>query len=265
MKSILALAAIAIYSVSSATAAELAVKSYTKAPEAIYDWTGFYIGGHAGYGWGNLSSTTPAGSVSLFNVSAPSSKPDGGFGGGQIGYNYQFHRDLVIGLQGQFSGFAGSADRTTAGDFLGLGVNGVNTFSSRMDWFGSVTGRLGYAADNLLFYGKGGAAWARARMRDSFSADLSGLGLGSFGIQFPETKTTLSGWTAGGGVEYGLTQTWTIGIEYNYYDFGSLSGSVDGTGGLDIGGGIVLPATGSETLNLKQTLSVVQASLNYRF
>lgn len=265
MKCMFAVAAAAAFSISSATAADLAVKAPQAA--AIYDWTGFYIGGHAGYGWGNLRSTATAtgGAFPSVNVNAPSTKPDGGFGGGQIGYNYQFHRDLVIGLQGQFSGFAGSADRTTTGDFLGVGANGVNTFSSHMDWFGSVTGRLGYAADNILFYGKGGAAWARERTQDNVSEDLSGLGLPPFGMAFPEAKTTLSGWTAGGGVEYGLTRNWTIGIEYDYYDFGSLSRTVSGTGAINLAPGVAIPVTGSEALNLKQTLSVVQASLNYRF
>lgn len=255
MKCMLAVAAIAAFSVSSATAADLAIK----APEAaaIYNWTGFYIGGNAGYGWGR--GVTSAVDLAGLSVGPhPTNHPAGGLGGVQVGYNYQFARNLVVGIQGDFSGFSANDSRDYSGDVLGVG--GLGRYSTRIDWLSSVTGRLGYAANNVLFYEKGGAAWVRDRFHDTTSSDLGG------GISLQSDlsgSTTRFGWTIGAGVEYGWTRNWTVGFEYDYYDFGSFSQALNGTFGLVGFGGSPGPAT--ESLQYKQTLSVAKASLNYRF
>jgi outer membrane immunogenic protein len=106
-----------------------------KAPAAapLFNWTGFYVGGHVGYGWGD------AGGLST----------DGWFGGGQIGVNYQFAPNWVWGVEADISG--GDMD----------GSAGASRFKS--DTFGTVRARLGYTVDRVMFYGTGGLAWADSK------------------------------------------------------------------------------------------------------
>jgi outer membrane immunogenic protein len=116
------------------------------APAAIYSWTGFYIGGQAGAGFGRSSWSDPfTGANNAFN-SGPSF-----LGGGQIGANYQVNV-LVLGVEGDFNwtGLRGSGT-----DSIGNAIN-TNT-----NWTSTVTGRVGAAFDRPLIYGKGGVAFAR--------------------------------------------------------------------------------------------------------
>lgn len=265
MKSVFAVAAVAALSVSSASAADLAPHLITKAPPiaAIYDWTGFYVGGHGGIGWAH--GETSAAEILGFGAlpSHPTNDHDSVFGGGQIGFNYQFARNWVIGIQGDWSAFSASDDGAySSTSIIGIPVASfTGQYSTRIDWLASVTGRLGYAVNNMLFYGKGGAAWIRNRFHDASTADLGGIFVAS---DYSGTATR-QGWTIGGGVEYGLTRNWTIGFEYDYYDFGSYSQTLTGATAIFIGGPGVPTGTQTETLQFKQTLSVAKASLNYRF
>jgi len=165
------------------------------APEAIYSWTGFYIGGHAGAGFANSSWSDPfTGGSNTFNTGA------GFLGGGQVGANYQLNR-LVLGVEGDFSwtGLKGSGT-----DSIGEAIN------TQTNWTSTVTGRIGAAFDRLLIYGKGGVAFARDQ---SGFTDLAGNSAG--------TSLTRTGWTAGVGLEYGITPNWSAKIEYDYLSFGS--------------------------------------------
>ena len=101
---LIGIAAVTSMLATSALAADLPARTYTKAPayvEPIYDWTGFYIGLNGGYSWGRSSDTSSltntAGTV-LF-ASADKSNLNGVVGGGQIGYNWQFNRSWVFGLE----------------------------------------------------------------------------------------------------------------------------------------------------------------------
>jgi outer membrane immunogenic protein len=166
-----------------ALAADLAARHYTKAPayEAtpIYNWTGFYIGGHVG------------GAFGLNNDNGD----DGHFlGGGQVGYDYQFSPNWVLGIEANYS-FVDTGSR----DFFGQG----SPFANR--GLGSVTGRLGYTWGPAMLYAKGGYAWADTRVSNGL--DSSGNG-------------GRDGYTVGGGLEYLFTQNWSGKIEYQYYDFG---------------------------------------------
>lgn len=112
-------------------------------PAPVFSWTGFYIGGHAGYGWGSGSDGIAA------------ADPSGALGGGQVGYNYQFSNNIVAGLEADLS----------AGDLSGR-IGGV---SSSIDTLGSVRARLGYAAGRLMPYVTGGFAYGTQ------SVDVLGL------------------------------------------------------------------------------------------
>jgi len=122
-----------------------------------FNWSGFYLGGHGGYGFGN----------GAYN--------DGFQIGGQVGVNYQFAGGFVIGAEGD-------------GSYVDWGgTNGI----------GTVRLRGGYAFDRFLAYATGGAA---------FDNDV--------------------GWVAGGGVEYALTDAWSVGVEFLHYDINNDSSNV---------------------------------------
>jgi outer membrane immunogenic protein len=163
-----------------ASAADLAARPYTKAPAyvpaQIYNWTGFYIGGHVGGAFRGDDNNVLGGSS------------DGTFMGGvQVGYDYQFSPNWVMGLEANYSF---------------KDTNGI--FANRN--LGSVTGRLGYTWGPTLLYAKGGYAWADTRFTNGFGGDGG-----------------RDGYTVGAGLEYLFTQNWSGKIEYQYYDFGNVN------------------------------------------
>jgi outer membrane immunogenic protein len=187
----LALAAATVaLGVTAASAADLGQRPVYKAqpaPVAIYNWSGFYIGGHAGYAWGREEITD-----NITGVTG-ATDPSGFLAGAQVGYNWQVGQ-WVFGIEGDWSWT--NADGSTA-------IPGA-IVTSEHNWYGTATARLGYAVDNWLWYVKGGAAWADA------DYSIAGVSVGE----------TRSGWTIGGGLEYGLTPNWSAKLEYNYLDFG---------------------------------------------
>lgn len=179
-----------------AHAADVGNRMVTKAPAYVgpsYNWTGLYVGGHIGYGWGDKDVSFPVTGV------ATGQSVDGFLGGGQVGYNYQLGT-MVLGVEGDFSW--SNADGSSA--------CGVNICASRLDWISTVTGRLGYTWGPGLLYAKGGGAFAR----DHYDLSLAGLGVGA-------ASQTKSGWTVGLGLEYMLSPNWTAKAEYNYVDLGT--------------------------------------------
>jgi outer membrane immunogenic protein len=173
-----------------ALAADMAARPYTKAPPAvyapIYNWTGFYIGGHVGGAFGGSD-----------NILAPgftgTNSNDGVFMGGvQVGYDHQFAPNWVLGLEANYSFLD-----TNNNPFVNRGL-------------GSVTGRLGYTWGPALLYVKGGYAWADSRLTNGFG-----------GGTFSNDGGGRDGYTVGGGLEYLFTQNWSGKLEYQYYDFGT--------------------------------------------
>ena len=207
-------------------AADLHAKApvYRAAPvPMLYNWTGFYAGLYGGGGWGSHNFSNSVG----FNDSYRST---GGLIGGLVGYNWQFNNPLVVGLEGDI------AWASIKGDDGGGGV-GI-TDSSRYRWLGSIRGRLGYAADNWLFFGTGGWAYANISHSNSNGA----------GDSFNNTR---SGWTLGGGVEYAFMPNWTVRADYRYFDFGSYSRSA--------------PANGVLPYSVSNKLQTVTVGLSYKF
>ena len=173
-----------------AIAADLPARTYTKAPAAvapIYNWTGFYLGGMGGY------------------ASESDNGIKGGFAGGTLGYNWQ-QGALVFGLEAD-AAWADINRSATAVVFVpGFGfVTGTAT-AKVQDW-GTVRGRIGYAFDQVLVYGTGGYAWADTK--------LSGTALG---VTVSESHV-LNGWTAGAGVEVMFAPKWSVKAEYLYKSF----------------------------------------------
>ncbi len=213
----------AIIACGGADAADMPLKAVPMVAAAAYSWTGCYAGAHLGWGWAHHEVTAsnfsfgPGGTAIATTNTLESNS---GIYGGQLGCNYQFSGNWVVGLQGDIAGanFTGNVadpwDRIVPGPVPG--VLGRNT-----DWFASVTARLGVTAWNnkSLFYVKGGAAFDRSRWdfsRSSYCAFYTGCLVTS-----PGDRRT--GWTVGAGVEWVISPTWTnwtAFAEYNYYDFG---------------------------------------------
>ncbi len=138
-----------------------------------------------------------------------SSSPSGGFGGGQIGYNWQgiLHPHLVLGIEADFEG-AGISDSKSYAD---LPYSRVSA-KTEIDWFGTVRGRIGYAFDRTLVYGTG-----RLCLRRSEKLLCRDDGKFVFQCLPHETQT---GWVVGGGVEHKLTPAWSVKAEYQYINLG---------------------------------------------
>jgi len=252
--------------VSVAQAADLPRKApIMKAPVAApFSWTGFYIGGHVGGGWGDkkwsdwfdpINGSSTVGPDASYHVS-------GVLGGGQIGYNWQSGW-TVFGIEADAS--AASIKGSGNNDpfvFIGPGVvaltgsgcldlNGACT--TKIEALGTITARLGAAVDRVLFYAKGGAAWEHEKHTvRAFDLLAPNDPLTNFTSTTSETRW---GWTAGAGIEYAFTNNWSAKIEYNYLDFGKdqVAFTLPAPTGFGVGG------------TLHQTLHVVKGGLNYRF
>jgi len=229
-----------------AQAADLKAPAY-KAPQApfYYNWGGCYIGGQAGWARArsdliNTANTTFFGDVlpgDGFRVS-----DSGGIAGGQIGCNFQSGQ-WVFGLEGQ-------------GSWLGVKTSFLNTFFGTTDdnfevksnWLASVAGRVGFANNNWLFYAKGGFAASGWRVSVT---DVVGPNVGS-----GSDKHTHTGFVVGTGIEYGLTQNWIFGVEYDYYSFSKESYQLNGTE----------PANRSYAFDFKpQNVHAVVGRISYKF
>jgi len=186
-----------------AQAADLAVQpAPVQAPYvAPFTWTGLYSGFHGGYGWGNTRGR-------FNNLDIPDMpSPNGWFAGTSVGYNWQMS-NIVLGVEADFS-YGKVKGSSTIIDVPNVGSVGV---TSNLDYFFTVRGRLGFAMDRFLVYGTGGFAYGH----NNATVNLSSGGL-TVRI-FDDNNHT--GWTAGGGIEYAVTNAWSLKGEYLYMDLG---------------------------------------------
>jgi outer membrane immunogenic protein len=262
-------------------AADLAPRMETKAPAFVdlgYDWSGFYIGGNAGYSWGRVrtdGTLTGTQNVSVFRTAGPTlissvnsasvlpltgrNNMDGFIGGGQAGYNWQ--RDQwLLGVEADFQGSnerASGGVCTTAGCPVG---STVFTANYQLDWFGTLRGRVGFLPTNrVLLYATGGLAYGH------FSADAP-----SFPVSWGSTR---AGWTAGAGAEVAIDHNWSVKLEYLYVDLGNVGG-VSGAATTTVTNALSTPSLGfntvtttilASTFNSRFTDNILRVGLNYRF
>lgn len=185
-------------------------------PGSYFSWTGFYIGGNLGYSWGTSSSTNlpNSGNGDAFNgEDGFSVQPHGWMGGLSAGYNWQYD-NLVVGLEADL-GYLGAED-SQADNFAFT--------KAEYGGYGTVTGRLGYAEDRWLFYGKGGLAFAD--IKNTAGAITAGA-VDPF--DFTSRQDVRTGWALGAGIEYAFQRDLSMKIEYLHMDFGDdESGNFDG-------------------------------------
>jgi len=214
----------------------LPTKAPPMAPVAVNTWTGCYIGANIGGGWASEGyrdpTVIPADDLGSHSIS-------GIIGGGQIGCDYQMG-PWVFGVQGMFDG---------------TGVRGSHldpdndVLATRIPWFATATGRIGYTLQpSLLAYLKGGVAWKR--QEETVTDLVTGL---------PEGIATVNrwGWVIGGGFEYQFTRNWSFFVEGDYMDFGTRTLSFTN---------LELPAVPPTfPLDIREKMWVAMAGVNFRF
>ena len=235
-------------------------------------WTGFYAGLNAGYGWGATSNAGTVslplldgvaaqanaldplrqlpgtglinGSTALANSGIANVNQNGFIGGGQIGYNYQWSPNFVVGLEADFQGstiqgsgnYAGASQDSiswkdpfipglspcvTNGCTLTRSAVGIGQVNAGVDWMGTVRGRVGYlVTPTTLVYATGGLAYGEADLNATWFSPLLSPVLYQGGSWLGTTDLR-TGWTAGAGVEWMFLPRWSVKAEYLYYDLGT--------------------------------------------
>ena len=171
--------------------------------EPMFSWTGFYIGGNLGAGWGRGNVVD-----SVFGANYTNGNSATFLGGGQVGGNYQFG-SFVVGAEADFDWMV---NNNNSGNGTTVPIGGVPTVlrvSANDRWETTLAARFGWAMDRALFYGKVGGGW---------------VGAGNFAVTNVATGASVAvsnsntnvGWLLGAGFEYAFTQNWTTKIEYDY-------------------------------------------------
>jgi outer membrane immunogenic protein len=225
-------------------------------PAPIFTWTGIYLGGQIGYAWGsgnlNFNGFDPFTGVAVTNGFGGS--PSGVIGGAHVGYQYQINQ-WVVGLEGSVDGT--SLNRTVNAGFPGFLFPGSVTTvsaSTSANIQGSIRGRLGVAWDRALIYATGGVAFG------GFKTDYSIVDAAVPLFANNNFSNTRVGWTVGGGIDYAVTNNWSVFAEYRYTNFGS----VNSPGLLGFAAAPVLAgafASSNRQINQNQ----VQVGFSYKF
>ncbi|KQP12407.1 porin family protein [Methylobacterium sp. Leaf93] len=256
-------------------------------PVPVFTWTGFYLGTHSSYAWSDdqtIRTTGNNGPGSGFtntqlNVAQNRrpgtfrSEQDGiGNVGGGIGYNYQLTpgSGFVIGVNADVTWTDISKSYAYFGPALAAnaGIPDPSNLRQRLDYLGTVQGRIGYAFDTVLVYGTGGFAYGNVNYGANF---FNGAGTLAYAGRYNDMET---GYAYGGGIEWAIptdsflnrfnfigsfigASAITLKAEYLHYDLGSRSVLVNATG--------LTAATGSYTSRFSTEGNLIKAGFNYKF
>jgi outer membrane immunogenic protein len=226
-------------------AADMAVKAAPPPPvmAPLFTWTGFYIGGNLGAAWANRTVTD------AFGNSFTRSSDARFMGGGQLGYNWQVG-GFVLGVEGDIDGIASDNNRGSAP----LIINGAGPFvvtSGDGRWVATLAARFGWAIDHVLLYGKAGGGWIGNDNGITVTNVTTGTTFGSAG-----GNNSRGGWLLGGGVEWAISNNWSIKGEYDFIGLGSRNVVVP----VVVGGGVV------DTFGTSNRgVSLVKFGFNYSF
>jgi outer membrane immunogenic protein len=272
-----------------ALAADMAIKAQPPAAVApATSWTGFYIGGNAGYGWKDptvaftandvlSNSITCGGGFGGTCVPGASFDMNGRLGGLQAGYNWQTNQNLLVGVEADFdwSNIRGSGNSNVPLPGAG-GVNLNFQASQSIQWFGTVRGRVGVLpANNLLLFATGGFAYGRVDENVGLNTGLTGIAVGGFAFScniaggagptncfVGSSSRIATGYTIGAGGEYALWSNFSLKAEYLYVNLGH--GAPVNLAAQTTGGLAATPSSFAAAYS-KADFNVVRAGLNYKF
>jgi outer membrane immunogenic protein len=210
----------------SLTLLDIAAASAQPAP--VYNWTGFYIGGHAGARWSTIDVSAPSanvGDLDLLSLPPVNDRYNlsGAIGGFQAGYNFMLSPNILAGIEGDWSWGkqSKSAGSTVSGtDDGGDGYTFTRTAKVELEWQASLRARLGFVNGPWLFYGTGGVAFTHVNFSEYSELDSTGDVFGFIPSAWSGSKT-LTGAVVGVGAEYLFANNWTGRVEYLYEMFGS--------------------------------------------
>jgi outer membrane immunogenic protein len=260
-------------------------------------WQGFYAGMNAGYGFGTANNAQNYGwgnpnadgiftrnnglepvAFAAANSYMGRNITQGGFiGGGQVGYNYQYGSNFVLGIEADMQGAGINGQGNSNGwapffqdiDGSSISYTATNTIQAGINWMGTARGRFGYLiAPTLLAYATGGLAYGGTYLKTSPQTTETESYDGGFAIPyFQSTHNSLQslnvGWVAGGGAEWMMTSNWSIKGEALYYDLGN--SAVSNTTFLSVPYALsVNPIGGSTTRSYYQGV-IARAGINYHF
>jgi outer membrane immunogenic protein len=194
---------------------------------------------------GVLLSESGAFAQVCITTGANSASGSGLVGGAQAGYNWQ-QGAMVFGLETDLSGSAleSSMSRGLSGACAGTSAD----TTAKVDWYGTLRARAGFAAGKALFYGTGGLAYGHVDLDSNFTA--LGLSLHT------DDSSVRTGWVAGGGIDYMLEPNVIVNLGYQYVDLGSTSlyATTSGAG-----------VFATQTAHTHAAFNVVTLGLSWRF
>ncbi|MBN9258599.1 MULTISPECIES: hypothetical protein [unclassified Mesorhizobium] len=266
-----------------AFAADVALKASPEGTAPAHGWNGFYVGGNVGYGWGGNTDVAGNGTISgplgatISTAFADSQRQQPLIGGAQIGYNYQISPQVVLGLEADIQGSGG--DNSFSTPFSGIGCNRFECYSlsgtattsdARIEWFGTVRGRVGVLINpDLLLFGTGGLAYGSVNSGnvtinayDPHFAASFGPSTSSFG------QRTKIGFAVGAGLEGRFSEwlpaNWTWKLEYMYVDLGSRDSSTAFDASSSNPGNLT-DLIGTVSAHTHFSDNIVRVGLNYHF
>jgi outer membrane immunogenic protein len=203
---------------------------------------GFYLGGNLGgaFSNGNFSSNVAGSTVTTTSTTSF-------LGGGQVGVNYEFGGGVVIGAEAMFDWLPNTKNTITV---AGPGGGGGASATINNRWLTTATGKLGYAWDRVLLYGKGGGAWVGAS-NSSITPSGGGTAIGLSG------PSNIFGWTAGVGVEWAFYGNWSARAEYDYIGLNNTTYTIGTTA--------PPPFNGATVTTNNRNIQLVTAGVNYKF
>lgn len=256
-----------------ASAADMAVKAPPPPLAPVYNWTGFYVGGNAGW-VGSASNTITntgadagvGGLGSALNVlgsipSTVSASASGFIGGGQVGYNWQT-ANWVFGLEGDIQGTTAKRDVIVAFPGSALSVPLSTTYHRELDWLATFRGRVGITATpSFLLYATGGLAVGETKIGNSFICAACVPAASTQAGTVAQSDNTAVGWTVGAGAEWMFAPHWSVKAEYLYADLGRHSSTIN----YIYGPGGALTTASSLTSSIRDTWNIARVGVNYKF
>jgi outer membrane immunogenic protein len=223
-------ATVAALITTNAFAADLSRKAPNAALAPSDPWTGFYVGAAGGYGWGSGSTAVVPNAIEAgFGAGDPAFGPlpsapsfNGGVAGGEVGFNRRFG-SLVAGLEADLS-WSDLHGSSTATGVPFIGGTFQTTLDRKLDWFGTVRGRLGLLPTNdLLLYATGGFAYGGAKTTLTGTNFVAPCSTGPINCYSGSTSGVSAGWAAGAGLEFAFAPGWSVKAEYLHLDLGDRS------------------------------------------